>query len=53
MQLASAIDTLLERSAAPGYASVGLAVRRRSPGWPADPPRIDGGVIETDPPVAG
>ncbi len=43
--LSSAIDTLLDRTIAPGYGNVGLAVRRRLPGWPADPPRMDGAVV--------
>jgi dehydrogenase/reductase SDR family member 12 len=39
------IDTLLDRSIALGYGSLGLELRRRLPGWPADPPRIDGAVV--------
>lgn len=31
-------DTALDRSVVGGYARWGLAVRRRLPGWPADPP---------------
>lgn len=31
------VDTLLDRTVAPGFTSVGLAVRKRLPGWPADP----------------
>ena len=31
------VDTVLDRTVAPGYSKVGLAVRRRLPGWPADP----------------
>ncbi len=38
------IDTALDRSIALGYGTIGLAVRRRLPGWPADPPRMDGKV---------
>lgn len=34
---ARAADTALDRTVAPGYTKVGLAVRRRLPGWPADP----------------
>ncbi len=30
-------DTALDRTIAPGYLRTGLAVRRRLPGWPADP----------------
>ena len=39
------IDTLLDRSIVLGYGSVGLRVRRRLPGWPADPPRMDGAAV--------
>jgi len=39
------IDTLLDRSIALGYGNLGLAVRRRLPGWPPDPPRMDGRVV--------
>src|SRR5579875_3502834 len=39
------IDTLLDRSVLLGYGSLGLSVRRRLPGWPADPPRLDGRVV--------
>ncbi|HYB26452.1 MAG TPA: SDR family NAD(P)-dependent oxidoreductase [Solirubrobacteraceae bacterium] len=39
------IDTLLDRSIVLGYGSVGLKARRRLPGWPADPPRMDGAVV--------
>jgi dehydrogenase/reductase SDR family protein 12 len=39
------IDTLLDRSIALGYGNVGLVVRRHLPGWPADPPRMDGAVV--------
>lgn len=35
--LAHAVDTLLDRTVAPGYLRTGLAVRRHLPGWPADP----------------
>jgi dehydrogenase/reductase SDR family protein 12 len=44
MNIATTIDTLLDRTIAPGYGSVGLELRRRLPGWPADPPRMDGKV---------
>ena len=44
MGVSAAIDTALDRSIALGYSNVGLAVRRRLPGWPADPPRMDGKV---------
>jgi len=39
------IDDVLDRTVAPGYGRLGLAVRRRLPGWPADPPRMDGKVV--------
>src|SRR5215218_2483364 len=39
------VDTLLDRTIAPGYGKYGLRLRRRMPGWPADPPRIDGKVV--------
>lgn len=31
------VDTALDRTVAPGFTALGLAVRRRLPGWPADP----------------
>ncbi len=34
---AGLLDTVLDRTVAPGYSKVGYAVRRRLPGWPADP----------------
>jgi dehydrogenase/reductase SDR family protein 12 len=45
MNLSSVVDTALDRSIALGYGNVGLAVRQRLPGWPADPPRMDGKVV--------
>jgi dehydrogenase/reductase SDR family member 12 len=45
MTLAGAVDTLLDRSIVLGYGSLGLEARRRLPGWPADPPRMDGRVV--------
>ena len=39
------LDTLLDRTIAPGYGKLGLGLRRRLPGWPADPPRMDGQVV--------
>ena len=39
------LDTLLDRTIAPGYGRAGLALRRRLAGWPADPPRMDGQVV--------
>lgn len=44
MSAATAIDTLLDRTIAPGYGNLGLLARRHLPGWPADPPRMDGQV---------
>jgi dehydrogenase/reductase SDR family protein 12 len=41
----SLVDTLLDRSIALGYGTVGLQARRRLPGWPADPPRMDGAAV--------
>jgi dehydrogenase/reductase SDR family protein 12 len=38
------IDTLLDRTILFGYGRTGLWARRRLPGWPADPPRLDGKV---------
>lgn len=38
------IDTALDRSIVLGYGRTGLWARRRLPGWPADPPRLDGKV---------
>jgi NAD(P)-dependent dehydrogenase (short-subunit alcohol dehydrogenase family) len=39
------IDTLLDRSIALGYGNLGLGLRQRLSGWPADPPRMDGRVV--------
>ncbi len=43
--LGQLIDTVLDRTIALGYGTVGLDVRRRLPGWPADSPRMDGKVV--------
>ncbi len=43
--VADLIDTALDRSIALGYGHPGLAVRRRLPGWPANPPRMDGKLV--------
>ena len=37
-QVDAVVDTLLDRTVAPGYTRVGYAVRRRLGSWPADPP---------------
>ncbi len=42
MTPSSLLDGALDRSIALGYGNVGLALRRRMPDWPADPPRMDG-----------
>jgi len=39
------IDTALDRSIVLGYGRLGLLARRRLPGWPADPPRMDGSAV--------
>jgi hypothetical protein len=39
------IDTILDRSVVLGYGNTGFEVRRRLPGWPADPPRMDGKTV--------
>ncbi len=39
------LDTALDRSVVLGYGRIGLLARRRAPGWPADPPRIDGAAV--------
>jgi dehydrogenase/reductase SDR family member 12 len=43
--MSSLVDTLLDRSIALGYGTVGLEARRRLPGWAADPPRMDGAAV--------
>ena len=45
IRAATAFDTVLDRSIVLGYSDLGLHVRRRLPGWPADPPRMDGKVV--------
>ena len=45
MSIDTVIDTALDRSIVLGYGRVGLLARRRLPGWPADPPRIDGAAV--------
>ena len=36
--ISRAVDAVLDRSVVLGYTTIGLAVRRALPGWPADPP---------------
>jgi dehydrogenase/reductase SDR family protein 12 len=45
MDATSLIDTILDRSVVLGYGNTGFEVRRRLPGWPADPPRMDGRTV--------
>ncbi len=45
MMLPDAVDTALDRTIALGYGNLGLEIRRRLPGWPADPPRMEGRVV--------
>lgn len=45
MNVASLVDTALDRSVVLGYGNVGYLVRRHLPTWPADPPRMDGKVV--------
>lgn len=40
MTISHLADEFLDRTVAPGYSSIGYAVRCRLPSWPADPPRI-------------
>lgn len=45
MSLTSVIDTAFDRTIAIGYGSVGRIARRHPPGWPPDPPRMDGKLV--------
>ena len=45
MDVTCVVDTVLDRSVVLGYGSTGFEVRRRLPGWPADPPRMHGKVV--------
>ena len=45
MSITTTIDSALDRSVVLGYGRLGLLARRRLPGWPADPPRIDGQAV--------
>ena len=38
MTVGGVVDTLLDRSVVLGFSQIGLSVRSRLPGWPADPP---------------
>jgi NAD(P)-dependent dehydrogenase (short-subunit alcohol dehydrogenase family) len=51
--LAGPIDTLLDRTIAPGYTKLGLAVRTRLPSWPAELPRVDGRTVLITGPTSG
>ena len=37
-RLARGVDTVMDRTVAPGFTKIGPAVRSRLPGWPEDPP---------------
>lgn len=52
-RLAGPLDTLLDRTVAPGYSRLGLAVRRRLPSWPAALPRMDGRTVLITGPTSG
>jgi dehydrogenase/reductase SDR family member 12 len=43
--MSNLVDTVLDRSIALGYGTVGLEARRRLPGWPEDPPRMDDSAV--------
>jgi NADPH:quinone reductase-like Zn-dependent oxidoreductase len=45
MDAITLVDTVLDRSVVLGYGNTGFEIRRRLPGWPADPPRMDGKVV--------
>ncbi|MGZ6792955.1 MAG: SDR family NAD(P)-dependent oxidoreductase [Mycobacteriales bacterium] len=51
--LARALDALVDTTVVAGYGRTGLALRRRLPGWPADPPRMDGRVVVVTGATAG
>jgi dehydrogenase/reductase SDR family member 12 len=52
-RLAGPIDTLLDRTIAPGYTRLGLAVRRRLPTWRAELPRMEGRTVLITGPTSG
>ncbi|MBD8871076.1 SDR family NAD(P)-dependent oxidoreductase [Nocardioides donggukensis] len=37
-KVAAGLDTAMDRTVAPGFTRIGMGVRSRLPGWPADPP---------------
>lgn len=45
VQMSRAIDTVLDRTAAPGPRDVGVRIRRPLFSWPADPPGWRGQAI--------
>lgn len=45
MGIASAADTLLDRTVVAGYTAPGLALRRRAPGWTEDLPSMAGRTV--------
>jgi hypothetical protein len=42
MDAITLVDTVLDRSVVLGYGNTGFEIRRRLPGWPAGPTRMDG-----------
>ena len=49
--LARGVDTFMDRTVAPGFTRIGPAVRRRLPGWPADP--VPGALVDRTAAVTG
>lgn len=52
-RLAGPLDTLLDRTIAPGYTRLGLALRRRLPTWPRELPRMEGRTVLITGPTSG
>lgn len=52
-RIASAADLVLDRTIAPGYSRLGLVLRRRLPGWPADPGRLADRTVAITGPTSG
>jgi NAD(P)-dependent dehydrogenase (short-subunit alcohol dehydrogenase family) len=52
-RLAGSLDTLLDRTIAPGSTRLGLAVRRRLPTWPRELPRLDDRTVLITGPTSG